>query len=229
MKTFSAIMKLFILTAALILTSVQSLAEEITVVDVKRNITLSDDDAVYKDFYLNAGKGSGLKKGLVVEVKRTVHVRDFNSKNVGDFETVVGQLKIIVVGDKVSVAREYKLTSREDEAMLDQIGVMSGDRIELANSFMDTGKSKKSASTETENAASEVAAAPSLTPAQLAPTVTAAPTPSVTSTTEPQPVKTADAQTTINQQNRPAVAPPREPATGDKKQTEQTHLAVPHL
>lgn len=115
-------------------------AQEITVVDVRRNITLSEDDIVYKDFYLNAGEGSSLKKNLVVNVKRKINVRDSGTKNIGDFETTVGQLKIIHLGNKVAVAREFKLLSRDEEPMLEQIGIMSGDRIDTAGSFIDTSK-----------------------------------------------------------------------------------------
>jgi len=38
------------------------------------------------------------------------------------------------------VAREYQLMSREDEPMLEQIGIMTGDRIDLQGSFIDNKK-----------------------------------------------------------------------------------------
>lgn len=114
-----------------------STAQEISIVDVKRNITLADSDPVYKDFYLNAGESSALRKNMVITVKRKISVRDTGSKSVGDFETVVGQLKVIHIGNKVSVAREYKLLPRDAEPMLEQIGMMSGDRIDLSGAFID--------------------------------------------------------------------------------------------
>lgn len=117
-------------------------ADEISVVDVKRNITLKDEDPVYKDFFLNAGEGSALKKNMVVTVKRKINIKDSAAKSVGDFDTVVGQLKIIHVGNKVSVAREYKLIPRDDEPMLEQVGIMTGDVVDLTDSFIDTKKSK---------------------------------------------------------------------------------------
>lgn len=123
-----------------LLINVQTEAQEITVVDVKRNITLADEDPVYKDFYINAGDGSALRKNMVVNVKRKINVKDAGTKSVGDFETVVGQLKIIQIGNKVSVAREFKLISRDEEAMIEQIGIMSGDRIDLTGSFIDYSK-----------------------------------------------------------------------------------------
>ena len=131
--------------------SIHALAQEIAVVDVKRNITLSDEDVIYKDYYLNAGEASALRKNMVVQVKRKINIKDSGTKSVGDFETPVAQLKIIHIGTKVSVAREHKLIPRDDEAMLEQIGIMSGDRIDLTGSFIDNTKPVyKRKTTETE-------------------------------------------------------------------------------
>ena len=136
-------MKYFFLLQFLIVSifiSSAAFAADISVIDVKRNITLANDDIVYKDFYLNAGEGSALRKNLVVTVKRKITVRESATKNIGDFETTIGQLKIIHVGNKVSVAREFKLTSRDEEPVVEQIGIMSGDRVDLAGSFIDYSK-----------------------------------------------------------------------------------------
>lgn len=110
------------------------------VVEVRRNITLSDDDVVYRDYYINAGDNSALRKNLVVKVKRKIYVKESSTKTVGDFETQVGLLKVIQIGNKVSVAREFKLTSRDEEAMLEQTGIMAGDKIDLNGSYIDYSK-----------------------------------------------------------------------------------------
>lgn len=159
-----------------LLINVQTQAQEITVVDVKRNITLADEDPVYRDYYINAGDGSSLRKNMVVNVKRKINVKDAGTKSVGDFETVVGQLKIIQIGNKVSVAREFKLISRDEEAMIEQIGIMSGDRIDLNGSFIDYSKPvykrktseaepAKDESTKTADASSVIAPPTDTTPA----------------------------------------------------------------
>lgn len=127
----------------LLIVQICATAEEISIVDVRRNITLSDEDLIYKDFYLNAGEGAGLKKNLVVLVKRKIFVKDQSTKSVGDFETMVGQLRIIHVEGKVAVGREYKLQSRDDFPMLEQIGMMSGDRIDLTGAFTDNAQPVK--------------------------------------------------------------------------------------
>ena len=124
----------------LCLLSLSAHAEEISIVDMKRNITLTDEDPVYKDYYLNAGESSALRKNMVVNVKRKINIKDRGTKTVGDFEALVGQLKIIHIGNKVSVGREHQLIPRDEEPMLEQIGIMSGDRIDLTNSFIDNSK-----------------------------------------------------------------------------------------
>lgn len=150
-----------------LLSTVQLRANEISVVEVKRNITLADDDPVYKDFYLNAGYGSPLRKNMVVNVKRKITIKDTGSKTIGDLEATVGQLKIIHIGNKVAVGREFKLLPRDEEPMLEQIGMMMGDRIDLANSFIDNSKPNyKRKTTETEALkATEEAKAPTAPPA----------------------------------------------------------------
>jgi hypothetical protein len=55
----------------------------------------------------------------------------------GEIDVRVGQLKIIATAGHVAVAREYKLISRDDEPMLEQTGIMIGDRLELDGSFVD--------------------------------------------------------------------------------------------
>lgn len=135
MKT-KALLIFFILLVVQVFAS----ADEILIVDVRRNITLADEDSVYKDFYINAGEGSGLKKNLVVFVKRKIAVKDQAAKSIGNFETIVGQIRIIHVDGKVAVGREYKLQPRDSEPMLEQIGMMTGDRIDLAGSFVDSAK-----------------------------------------------------------------------------------------
>lgn len=158
----------------------QLFALEMSVVEVKRNITLSDEDPVYKDFYINAGDGSALRKNMVVTVKRKVSIKDFGSKTIGDFEAAVGQLKIIHVGNKVSVAREFKLTPRDEEPMMEQTGIMIGDKVDLEKSFIDNTKPVfKRKTSETEPAAAQKeaqtasATAPNVVTAQTTTTPTA--------------------------------------------------------
>lgn len=189
------------LLLALMLTAQQTFAQDLSIVDVRRNITLADDDVVYKDFYLNGGEGDGLKKNLVVTVMRKVQVRDANgSQSYGEIQIPVGQLRVIATYGKVSVAREYKLLSRDELPMLEQIGMMSGDRIDLKGSFVDNAKpvyKKKTAEhvVKTETTVVAVVAAPAA--AVPAPAVAKGPAPaSEAPAAAPKSEKTAEAAVT---------------------------------
>lgn len=121
--------------------SYEAFSEELAVIEVRRNIPLSDTDPVYKDYYLNAGINGGLKKNMVVTAIRKISIKDATGTNsFGDVEVPVGQLKIIAVQNRMAVAREFKLIPRDEEPMLEQIGVMIGDTISLAGSFVDNKK-----------------------------------------------------------------------------------------
>jgi hypothetical protein len=124
-----------------LLFSWEAFSADLNVVEVHRNIPLSDDAPVYKDFYINAGTDAGLKRNLVVNVIRKMSIRDATgTQSYGDIDILVGQLKIIATQGRIAVAREYKLASRDTEPMLEQVGIMIGDRLELEGSFVDSKK-----------------------------------------------------------------------------------------
>ncbi|MFP5518595.1 MAG: hypothetical protein ACLGGX_01725 [Bdellovibrionia bacterium] len=136
-------MKHFALTLFALLAAKVATAQEMQVVDIRRNITLSEDELPYKDFYITLNGASNLKKNLVVKAVRSLNIRDASgAQSYGEIKVPVGQLKIIAIYDKVAVAREYSLLSRDDLPMLEQIGIMTGDTIDTQGSFIDNKKPK---------------------------------------------------------------------------------------
>lgn len=121
--------------------SIHAAPSEISVVQVKRNIQMSETDPIYRDYYLDAGEEAGMKKNMVIEVLRKTSVKDSSGAHTyGEINIPVGQLKIISVFNKIAVAREYKLLSREEAPVLEQTGIMMGDTIETKGAFTDSGK-----------------------------------------------------------------------------------------
>lgn len=116
----------------------QTYADNLEIVDVKRNIPLAESDPIYKDYYIKGS--SGLKKNLIVKAVRKIEVKDASLKSIGHFKTTVGLVKIIETSDSVAIAREYKLLPRADEPMVEQIGIMVGDEIDLAGSYTEEKK-----------------------------------------------------------------------------------------
>ena len=116
-------------------------AENLTVVEVRRNIPLSDKETIYRDYYINGGAEAGLKANQVVGVLRRVPVKDnAGVQSFGEIEVPVGKVKVLFVQGRVAVARDYQLVSRKDYPVLEQSGIMSGDRIDVKPSFVDSKK-----------------------------------------------------------------------------------------
>ncbi|MBS1970055.1 MAG: hypothetical protein JSU04_07090 [Bdellovibrionales bacterium] len=188
----------FLILASLAATQ-QTFAQDLSIVDVRRNITLADDDVVYKDFYISGGESDGLKKNLVVTAMRKIQVRDANgSQSYGEILIPVGQLRVIATYGKVSVAREYKLLSRDELPMLEQIGMMNGDRIDLKGAFVDNAKpvyKKKTAEhvAKPETAVVAVVTAPVVPTAAPAPAMAKGPAPASLAPEAPKTEKTAEA------------------------------------
>ena len=111
---------------------------EIQVIQVKRNIPLSEDEKVYKDYYLSGGYKDGLRINLVVPVHRWVSLREGNKaqEQAIKMNEPVGWLKILFAQDHLAVARLYELASIEESPIMDQPGIMLGDSVTLEKSFI---------------------------------------------------------------------------------------------
>lgn len=134
-------------------------AAELKIVDVRRNIPLSDDEPVFKDFYINGGAKDGLKPNLVITAIRKTSIRDASgTQSIGELSIPVAQVRVVFVAENLAVAREYKVLSRDDLPMLEQIGVMSGDVLDLKGSFLD--KQRKPDSVSNRPAPDSVLSAP---------------------------------------------------------------------
>lgn len=114
---------------------------DMNIIEVRRNIPLTDDAPVYKDFYINAGTSNTLKKNMTVTVTRKISIKDSTgTESFGELEVPVGQMKIIAVYGRIAVGREVKLISHENEPMLEQMGIMIGDHLTTDGSVIDNKK-----------------------------------------------------------------------------------------
>lgn len=111
---------------------------DIQVIQLKRNIPLSDDEPIYKDYYLSGGAQAGLRVHLVVPVMRWVNLRENNQAQDQSMKLLepVGWLKIIYVQEKLAVARLYEMTDYEMGPIMEQPGIMIGDVVTLEKSFI---------------------------------------------------------------------------------------------
>lgn len=107
-------------------------AEEAVVIEVKKNLSLSKADKVYRNYFINGGANVGLSKGAIVDVLRRVAVHDpLKNASIGDIRVKVAELEIIHVDPKISVARLVSQESPENRPVLDVEAIMIGDRLDL--------------------------------------------------------------------------------------------------
>lgn len=110
------------------------------ITEVRRNITLANDETPVKDFYIKISDGSAIKKNMILKAVRKLEAKDLGQKKVGDFSSTVGLLKVLYVEGNVAIAREHQKVPRTDQPMLEQIGIMMGDTVEP---FENSGGNKK--------------------------------------------------------------------------------------
>jgi|GEM_PF-2644282 len=173
MCTKKFIINILALTTSL-LVSLKLRAEGMSVINVRRNIPLSDEEEIYRDYYISGGSTQGLKKNLVVTAVRKMQIRDASgATSFGEVAIPVGQLRIIATFDNLAVAREYKTLSRIDLPMIEQTWIMVGDMIDPRGSYSDSKyKEKKSISPS-----SAVTSPPPRAPIALTPVSSPPPTP----------------------------------------------------
>ncbi len=107
-------------------------SDDLAIIAVKKNITLSDDEPVFHDLIINTGENGGLKRNQILTAFRRVGIRDYSGvQSYGEIDIPVGEIKILSVYGRVAIARQVKLYPREENPVLDVFGMMSGDRLEL--------------------------------------------------------------------------------------------------
>lgn len=113
---------------------VQAAEKEAVVIEVRKNIALSKNDKVYKNFFINGGGKLGLKKGMIVDVLRRLPMHDpIKNISVGDLRVKVGELEIVQGDEYLSVGKLVSSENPENRAVLDYDAVMVGDRLDLAS------------------------------------------------------------------------------------------------
>ncbi len=169
-------------------------AKEAVVFDVRKTLQMNENQAVFHDYYVNAGKKDGLKDKMVITVTRKDPFKDTNlSKIEEDLVVDVAELELVHVQATFSIARIKK---RLVGPVLEFDTVMIGDRINLGSARMPS---------------SELNEAPTIKPeasldAAPAPTAAKAETPKpipVPATAKKEAIKTAPVKADIKQAQEP--------------------------
>lgn len=109
-------------------------ANDITIFDARKSLSLSDTEPSYRDFYINGGTEAGLKAGMVFSVIRKLPLYDtYENRSPGDLVIRVGKIKIIHAQKNISVARLQSMLSRESLPLLEDNFIMVGDKLDLGS------------------------------------------------------------------------------------------------
>jgi hypothetical protein len=130
---------------------------EAHIFDTRKNIPLTDNEPSYKDYYIYTNGDSRFKENLVVNVIRSVSLKNASgTTSMGDFSIPVGQLKVIAIQGKIAIARQVSLSNKESHPLLEQSGILTGDKIDLKGSSVASAhvpKTDNSSENKTENKA----------------------------------------------------------------------------
>lgn len=134
----------WILALVTVITVAPARAQEVTVFDVRKNLPMSDDEPVYRDFYINAGSNAGIKSGMIITVIRKRALYDpYQNNNPSDLSVPVGELKVIHVQKDMSVARLHRTFDRDNMPILEFNFILVGDRLDLGTAHFGGGEKVK--------------------------------------------------------------------------------------
>ncbi len=129
------------LIALISLLTFKAEAKEVQIIEIRKNLQLSNDETVFTDYYLNAGDDLGIKPGTTFVLYRRVNVIDRLGSNQGRALSIpVGKIRIIYVAKDLSVARLDTLEKNENTPILEHRGVMLGDLINVESAAMSADK-----------------------------------------------------------------------------------------
>lgn len=126
--------------------------DRVQIFDVHKNLQMNSKDPVYRDYYISAGRDSGLKENMIVPVVRMQLIHDplYNVSR-GELPIKIGLLKIIAVGERMSVGRAYGKPDLSTDPVMDFPGLMIGDTVNISDAYVEQKKGDKSASNNDED------------------------------------------------------------------------------
>ncbi len=133
-------------------------ANEISVFEVQKNIPLTPEETVHKDYYVTGGSQQGVQKGMVITVIRNLPVHDtLKNKSQGMLTNPVARIQIIHVESEFSVGRLYGTIARDGLPVLEFDGIMVGDLLDMGSALVPGKKAKREEREEREEPKKEEA------------------------------------------------------------------------
>lgn len=119
-------------------------AKEVQIIEMRKNLTLKNDEKVQTDYFLNAGTELGIKPTTVFTLYRRLSVLDrFGGTQARPLSVPVGKIKIIYTAKNISVARLHSIEGSEKLPSLEYRSIMLGDLIHVGSAEADDSEGKK--------------------------------------------------------------------------------------
>jgi hypothetical protein len=127
----------FVLLALLVYVPSSLWASQGTIIEVSRALRMSSQDPLPpKDFTLDMGSHEGVKVGDLLEVSREfVVVNAISQAPDHPMRVILGEMKIIAVGEFNSIGRMESQRSLEEIPALDPTGFSLGDQVRTKSGF----------------------------------------------------------------------------------------------
>lgn len=90
-----------------------------------------ENEVIRKNFYVNMGKGQGVKKDAILDVFRIISVQNpYDNKKRVNYKVKIGELKVIHASDEAAIAtvNEYE---KEDVPVFELPQFMIGDHVAI--------------------------------------------------------------------------------------------------
>lgn len=90
-----------------------------------------ENEVIRKNYYINMGKGQGVKKDSIVDVFRIISIQNpYDNKKRVNYKVKIGELKVIHASDEAAIAivNEYE---KEDVPIFELPQFMIGDHVAI--------------------------------------------------------------------------------------------------
>jgi hypothetical protein len=91
----------------------------------------TENEVIRKNYYVNMGKGQGVKKDAILDVFRIISIQNpYDNKKRVNYKVKIGELKVIHSSDEASIAtlNEYE---KEDVPVFELPQFMIGDHVAI--------------------------------------------------------------------------------------------------
>ncbi len=90
-----------------------------------------ENEVIRKNFYVNMGKGQGVKKDSVLDVFRIISVQNpYDNKKRVNYKVKIGELKVLHSSDEASIATVSEM-EKEDVPVFELQQFMVGDHVAI--------------------------------------------------------------------------------------------------